>query len=486
MIKFKQYKFESIYIFISFLVLVYISFSMVLTQFYPTLNDILGILKIASLNGTEKWLNGFYGPGYTVISNFIGVNILNWGLLYIGVVFLSLITSMYFIKKLNYPKLDSYSKYMLLFGSILFHLFLFLKVGLNYSDGIFIFLLFSGMNLYFSSQYETSYTTAQIIGLIMMGSTILFRTHGLLFSIITLVLLLVSSKVLFKHIAQTLIILLVPTFLYIGLFYINNIPYQNWQKFNIYKFIYGLNWYQIDILLESNKYQNFSLFNTITSNPLQIIYRILVVLKSSFSHTFLFFIVPLIAYFYTRKLFFISVFIISVLYFLLILPGWPRGIYPLYLLLYMTIIHLYENYYKSLFVWSILMGILIIYIVIAVQRNYTQSLNIRYYASYVKEELEPTLSKAGVKNIDTVFTDDYDLYLYKFDILKINSFNGWVSLHPNKREEHPNQMFKQLSFNQNNIKYILVKKWGYIEKNYTNIPCKKKILLKFHDLCILK
>jgi len=486
MIRFKQYKFESIYIFFSFLVLAYISFCMISTQFYPELNDILGILKISSLNGTERWLNGFYGPGYTAISNFIGFNLLNWGLLYISVVLLSLMTSMYFIKRLNDIKLSSYSKYMLLFGSILFHLFLFLKIGLNYSDGIFIFLLFSGINLYFSSQYTTSYTTAQIIGLIMMGSTILFRTHGLLFSIITLSLLLVFSKVSFKHITKTLIILLIPTFLYTGLFYINEIPLQNWQKFNMYKFIYGVDWWQVDALLDSNKYQSFSLLNTITSSPLQIMYLILAALKSSASHTFLFFLVPLIGYFYTRKAFFISVFIISLSYFLLILPGWERGIYPLYLLVYITIVYLFIMKNTTKYVWSILVGILIVYIGIGMQRNYTQSLNTIYYVNYIKNDLESTLIKTGVKNINTVFTDDYDLYLYKFNILRINNFNGWVSLSPNERKKHPNQMFKQLSFNQSNIKYIIAKKGGYIENNYTNIPYIKKISLQFHDLYILE
>lgn len=459
---------------------------MMSTHFYPTLNDILGILRISALHGKEKWLNGFYGPGYTVISNFIGFDILNFGLLYMGIMILSLMTSMYFIKRYHYSTLSNYAKYMLLFGSMIFYLFLFLKIGLNYSDGIFVFLLFSGVNLYFSSQYTTNYTMAQIIGLIIMGSTILFRTHGLLFSIIALILLLVFAKASLKHIVKTLLILLIPTFLYIGLFYINDIPYQNWQKFNIYKFIYGVNWYQIDTLLESDKYKNFTLLNTINSDPLQLIHSILVALKNSFFHTFLFFLIPLISYFCTRKTFFLSVFTISLFYFLLILPGWSRGIYPLYLLMYMTIVNLFIMTNTKKHIWFILIGGLIIYIGIGIQKNYTKSLNTTYYSNYIKNQLEPTLLKIGIKNSDTIFTDDYNLYLYKFNILKINNFGGWLNLHPSFQKKYPNKMFKQLSFNKNNIKYIIKRKGGYIEKNYNNIPCKDNISLKFHNVCILK
>jgi len=485
-LKLKQFQFDIIYIIFSILVLAYILYIMILINFYPTLNDILGILKIASFSGTAKWINGFYGPGYTIIANFIGFKILNWGLLYLFLVFVSLMSSLFYIKKNNYFKLDYFSRYLLLFWTILFHLFLFIKIGLNYSDGIFIFILFTGINLYFSSPYKNSYTNVQIIGILLIGSSILFRTHGLLFGIITLLVLLLSVKASFIHISKTLFILLTPTFIYLGLFYINNIPYQNWQQFNIYKFIYGVNWYQIDILIESNKFKNFNIINTIISDYMYILYRILVTLKIAFFHVILFFIIPAISYFYTRKTFFISIITINTIYFLLILPGWTRGIYPLYILLYITIIQIFIIKSSMKYLWYILMSIFVIYLGVYTKKNFNKTLLIKHYVDYIKDCLEPTLIKIGVKNINRVFTDDYNLYLYKFDILKIKGFNGWLSIHPNKYEEHPNKMFKNLSFKRNNIKYIIMKKGGYIERNYHNFHCNKKITLEFHNICILK
>ncbi len=51
----------------------------VLLQGYPTHNDLIAILKIARLDGPEKWLNGFYGPGYTALALLIGPSVYAFG-----------------------------------------------------------------------------------------------------------------------------------------------------------------------------------------------------------------------------------------------------------------------------------------------------------------------------------------------------------------------------------------------------------------------
>ncbi len=484
--KLQQHKFEIIYITLSIMVIAYILNQMILTYFYPTLNDIVGILTISSLEGTAKWLNGFYGPGYTIISKFIGFDMSHWGVLYLSTIFLSLMCSLYFIRQINKLERDSSKKYILALGNILFHIFLFLQIGFNYSDGIFIFLLFSGMSLFFSASYINRYTMAQIIGLLIMGSTILFRTHGLIFSIMVVVLFLLFAKTSAKHLFYTLGILLLPTFLYFGLFYINDIPYQNWQKFNMVKFLYGIDFYRVDMLLEDEKYKNFNLFSAIFNNTANVIHQSISVLKISIPQTFLFFIAPLFAYVITRKNFFLAALVIAIIYFIIILPGWLRGVYPLYILTYMVFVYLYllKNNFK--FLWISILIVLSINLWKPIQYTYYQALGQRHYAEYIQNNLESSMKKVGIKDINTVFTDDYDLYLYSFDILKIHNFNGWSALHPARTNEKPNKMFKESSFDQHGINYIIAKKGGYIERAYAPIKYKDVVSLNYHNIYILK
>lgn len=491
MMKIQQYKFEISYILLSLTVVAYIFYNMFLVQFYPSLNDFKGVLGIAMMDGNDKWLNGFYGPGYTVIYLFIGHDLLSWGILYIGIISLSLMMSMYCIKKLDCLEWNTHSKYLLGIGSVLMHLFLFHMVGLNYLDGIFIFVLLCGMSLYFSSSYTSSYTSAQVIGLMIMGSPILFRTHGLIFSIITVVMFLVFSKVSIRHVFQTVLILLIPFFLYLGLFYINDIPYQNWQKINVYKFLYGVSWYNIDAILESSKYQNFNLLNTIIDDPSRVLHRVMTKVESSFVRSFIpfVFVIPLVAYIFTKKRFFLAALIISILYFMVVLPGWKRGIYPLYLLTYIVVIHIYFLKKDTKYIWPILIVILILFTGEPVKNTLNKSLGKSHYVSYIKNDLEPTLIKIGVKDLKTVFTDDRNLYLDKFNFLEVNRFTGWRSMHPAVIDKEPRKMFEQSSFAQSNIRYIIAKKGkkkGYINNKYvTNIKYKDKVSLQHHDIYIL-
>ena len=76
---------------------------------------------------------------------------------------------------------------------------------------------------------------------------------------------------------------------------------------------------------------------------------------------------------------------------------------------------------------------------------------INHYAKYVISRLEPTLEEIGVDNINSCFTDDYDLYLYKYNILLINNFLGWGNLHPYLKSKKPNAIFKTSSFLKNDI-----------------------------------
>ena len=155
-----SYKFKCLYLLFAFFLITYIIIGGLYTYWYPTLNDIIGVLRISAMDDLGKWRNGFYGPGYTLIYNIIGAKILNWAILYIGIMIVSLSLSMVYIMKFlaQFDGLTNSVKYSLGFITIFFYLFLYNKVGLNYTDGLFIYLLFIGLSLYFSSSINSNYS----------------------------------------------------------------------------------------------------------------------------------------------------------------------------------------------------------------------------------------------------------------------------------------------------------------------------------------
>lgn len=483
-----SYKFEWFYFLFSFLLITYITIGGFYTYWYPTSNDIIGVLKISAMDDLGKWKNGFYGPGYTLLYNVIGAEILNWALFYIGLMIVSLSVSMMYIMRL-FPKIDGLTnsvKYSLGFVTIFFHLFLYDTVGLNYTDGIFLSLLFIGLSLYFSSSINSNYSALQIIGLLVVATTFLFRSHAIIFGVVMILTLFLFLKVSYRHILYTLIILFMPFVVYLLILYGYNLQYENWQRFNLFKFFYGVDWCRIDELLDTPKYINFNFLDTLLNNPYLVLVTILKTLKSSFFSIFLIFLIPGGAYYFTKKRIFIAIFIICVLYFILILPGWVRGVYPLYILMYFTIIRLYLLTIKKNRVWFVLFVFMFLYSGVNSYKRVKQLNNDHHYAQYIKNSLEPTLEEISVENINSCFTDDYNLYLYKYDILLINNFLGWGNLHPYFRSKKPNSLFKTSSFLKNDIRYIIAKKGGFIEMSYPEIEYKKYISLKFHNIYVLK
>lgn len=453
-------------------------------QFRPLGGDLLGILIISSLEGTDKWIQGFYGPGYTLISYIIGFKMKHWGLLYLGTIFSSLIISLYIIEYYYGDKLENSSKYILAFGVPLFHLFLFFIVWINYSDGIFIFPLLVGVSLFLATPQKERLTMVQVIGLLVMGSVSLLRMHGIIFSTLMVFLFFSTYKLGIKELLRALLILFAPTLLYFGLFIVFDIPLQNWQKLNLYKFFYGVDFYHTDALLEHTQYINFSLYDLIVHNSEFFWQRILHELNITPPQVYPLFVIPLVAFILTKKSFFLIAFIISMLYYLLILPGWERGVYPLYILCFVVFIQLFILRPFLRMPIAVLLIILGFY-TRQISLLYPETTQLKASASYIQNELEPSMVKAGILDTSSIFTDDFLVHYYQFNMLKIHSFNGWTTLHPVKLNEKPHKMFMEHTFKQYGIKYIIAVKGGYIEQKYNNFKYKNKISLKYHNIYIL-
>ena len=119
---------------------------------YPQLNDIGGILKISALPGNQKWINGFFGPGYTYLSIIFNPKVSTFALIYGALIIISTYISYkvsvaYTENKNVVETLYSYTALISYFSITLFEL------RLNYSDGIFILLLYDGLMVFIYGNY---------------------------------------------------------------------------------------------------------------------------------------------------------------------------------------------------------------------------------------------------------------------------------------------------------------------------------------------
>ena len=131
--------------FIRYLIFIFLGlylFTIIITNGYPQNNDILHILKISSLEGKSKFINGSFLPGYTYYSLLFSNSLT---ILTSIICILILISSLMLLKIINifsYNLQHSARLYILIFTTLI-HFIVIITVGLNHSDAIFILLFYS-------------------------------------------------------------------------------------------------------------------------------------------------------------------------------------------------------------------------------------------------------------------------------------------------------------------------------------------------------
>ena len=110
------------------------------TKGYPTQNDIFSVLEISSLSSEARWINGFYGPGYSVISVLIGPNVQAFGAL-----FCFLISVFQVLGNAELWRSDVKWRGAACAAFTLSTTLFFLWVGFNYTDGLYLGFLFIGL-----------------------------------------------------------------------------------------------------------------------------------------------------------------------------------------------------------------------------------------------------------------------------------------------------------------------------------------------------
>jgi hypothetical protein len=426
------------YLFVLFLTNLLVIGSIIILKCCPQ-NDIEGILKISSLEGDQKWINGFYGPGYTYLSLIFSPSIISFASIYGALVVISSVITYfayatYTKSKSNNEKVNFYLSSTFVLLTLLFEL------GQNYSDGIFVLMLYIGFLVF---AYYACYKKNELVscvGALIVGISILFRHHGIIIVSLLSGLYLyflfhyedIPLRAALRKFFLPLSFILLPTvasYLYLP----KSAFGTNWQLFNIYIFLHDINWFDVKSVINSQAYIQFSISGLLINDLGSLINAILSELLNATIKLWPIIGCMLLLYAATRNRFQLIMTILFVGYVFAILPGWSRGYYPGLLLLLISL----NSFSKEISINNkhlryavvILLSLSLVYS-LACFLNST-------YSSYkdlnlVGAEIKPLLDNYQVKRAEEIFTDDFDLYIpaLESDSYRMCNMGGWTLLHP--------------------------------------------------------
>jgi hypothetical protein len=235
----------------------------------------------------------------------------------------------------------------------------------------------------------------------------------------------------------------------------------NWQFFNIYKFLEGVNWYEINYLITSQQYNEYNV------SFMKYIINVFETLVSSYKQFFVVFSALLALFFLNPDKFTIkNLFLIAVgifLYASLVSPGISRGFLPLYFILILLVFNL-DNYINIREFRRYLFFLLYLLIIIGASLLSVKSLSSLYSykneVNYMKS-ISFYFNEKGIQG-DQVFTDDFNLYLDIKNPLELKKFGGWTQLHPVLNYDSKEYLNR---YTENKLHYLVYRKNGYISGN---------------------
>ena len=151
--------------------------SILLVEGYPETNDILHIFKITSLDGTLKFVNDYYPPGFAYYTLLISNSLtkLSFIIIYLGIQSSFLI---YIITEFLKESLNKIEQFYLYCFFLIFHFIIILTIGFVHSDSIFILLLYNGIILFVIGYYLKNKFLVYFVGALLIGLSIIFRHQG--------------------------------------------------------------------------------------------------------------------------------------------------------------------------------------------------------------------------------------------------------------------------------------------------------------------
>lgn len=426
------------YIFVLFLTDLLVIGSIIILKCCPQ-NDIEGILKISSLEGDQKWINGFYGPGYTYLSLIFSPSIISFATIYSALVVISSVIT-YFAYTTYTKNKSNNEKVNFYLSSIFVLLTLLFELEQNYSDGIFMLTLYIGFLVFVYYACHKKNELVSCVGALIVGISILFRQHGIIIVSLLSGLYLyflfhhenIPLKAVFRKFLLPLSFILLPTFA--SYLYLPKSAFEtNWQQFNIYIFLYGVNWLDVKSLINSQEYVQFSIYGLFINDFGFLINAIRSELFNAIMKLYPIIGCMLVLYIATKNRFQLIITILFVGYVFTILPGWSRGYYPGLLLLLISL-NLFSE--EVVIINNNLKYILIIILSLSLVFSLASFLSSTYSShkdlNLVSAEIKPILDNYQVKRAEEIFTDDFDLYIpaLESDSYKMCNAGGWTLLHP--------------------------------------------------------
>ena len=424
--------------------------SILLVEGYPETNDILHIFKITSLDGTLKFVNDYYPPGFAYYTLLISNSLtkLSFIIIYLGIQSSFLI---YIITEFLKESLNKIEQFYLYCFFLIFHFIIILTIGFVHSDSIFILLLYNGIILFVIGYYLKNKFLVYFVGALLIGLSIIFRHQGpiILFFLFLLFLyyeiISCNKKILYNYKKYLIIIatLTTPFFIsYFHLFFIDAFS-QSLTTGKLYYYLHGdklSDWRDLKLVYQSDHYLNFNLVNEKIEHIVSItLNHIRGVLRIVYPFIFCFLITYLIS---KRKIILFSLGIFLT-YLMIILPGYHAGYYPSLFIVYIIIIlnfrEIIKNKLSTFFIFVFLIGHII----------YLSNYHVKYVVdSYklnkeINNNIVPVLNEKKLK-YSNVFSDDYNFYNTKLDgeVHKLCNWGGWFIKHPYMKDYYPRDVLK--------------------------------------------
>lgn len=467
MINYEKFIYYFIFIFLS----IFLS-SVVITNGYPHNNDILHILKISSLEGNSKFINGSFLPGYTYYTLIFSKSLT----ILTSVICVLYLVSSYMLLKLIKTiskHMQYYARLCTLTFATLIHCIIVITVGLNHSDAIFIMLFYNGLIFFIYSYYYNRNILYYIIGLSLISISLLFRHHGLIaffflyLNFILFEIYYLKKKFIdnYKNFLKIGIIVFIPFILsQIHLFTISAVA--EWQtSLKLNYFIYGHtwgDWRDIKFILNSERSKNFDIMAVDTKLLLNTIFDHV---KNAFTIVYPFIFCFIISFIICREKIVIISLILFLLFVVSISPGYGRGYYPALFFCFMPIIIGFKKISKLNFK-SVLTFILIVGHLFYISERYLEKFSDKYHTNKdISEKVVPILKNKNIK-YQNIFSDDYDFYTNQLDgdMNKICNWGGWILAHPYYEKYYPHEVIIGKKNDYCDVKALITKDSVFAEK----------------------
>ena len=451
--------------------------SLILVDGYPHNNDIIYIFNISSLVGNLKFINGLYGPGYTYFT-LIFSNSLNIFIIFIC--FLMVLSSFLISLLLNSFTINSLKseKNTIYLLSLIFHLIILLSAGFNPSENIFLMLFYNGVLFFILGYYIQKNLTIYILGLFLLGCSVMFRQHGIIALFILYIYFLFFetyfSKQDFKlnlikyfFIGSISILPIIVSIIHLISIDAFRMWQTSWRLHMIFFVDLWGDWRDIKYLIDSEKILEFNLTKV---EPIQIWVEFKNLSLHALKILYPFIIAFLFTYSITKERIVLLGLGLFVVFILLVLPGFHKGYFPIIILCFISTSLAYKHFSNRKIFLSILFILLFGHLFYLSERYFENTK--KYYSlnKDIKSNVVPYLARNNLE-FKNIFSDDLNFYSTKIkgNINNICNWGGWFMLHPFLKDYHPREAILGRKNDFCDVKVILTK-----DEKFANIYLKNE------------